>query len=202
MRKKKVWKREKPSELLDINMYEYLNEVGKELRIYNVDISCKEEQIKELIDSSLEVETKKLRHEKELTRDIVIRQGILGTYYSVRNIQIKLEDVLAGLMEIINSNSTCRKVALAILLYKLFVQIKIDLDETEVALCIILWDAEKQTHVMDENVVEIVNKGLDDMHYMKMEEREIYQALNKMIRKGIVAVDAGRYRIATNVRFE
>lgn len=203
MQRGKIWKRHKSSELLNINMREYLNEVEKELRFYDMDISCEEErQIKELIDSSLEVETEKLGHEKELSRDIVIRQGILGTYYSVKNIQVKLVDILEGLLGVIGGNPLDRTAAMVILLYKLFGQMKIDLDEMEVALCVILWDAGRHIQITDENVIEIVNKGLKDMHYIKMEEGRTFQVLNEMIRKGIVTVEAGKYRIATKVRFE
>lgn len=203
MQRGKLWKKYKTSQLLNINMCEYLNEVEKELKFYDMDISCKEEQqIKELIDSSLEVETEKLGHETELSRDIVIRQGIFGTYYSVKNIKLKLVDILEGLLSIIGSNPLYQTVFIVILLHRLFVQMKIDLEEMEVTLCVILWDVGRQIQITDQNVVEIVNKGLNDTHYIKMEEGRTFQVLNEMIRKGIVVVEEGKYRIATKVRFE
>lgn len=182
-------------ELLGIKEEKILCEVQRELEFLDINISVTCEQVKSILNNSMEVKVEEVEQPKEQTRRVYIRKGGVGKFYSVKNIKFYLVDFLEAIYSLLECEKDNRNIMSVFFLMKVLKQCEVELDDLQAIICIILYEETKQIVITDDNLTTIVNYRLNAEGYTEIGHKKIYDVIEELVDLGIVEITAGRYNV-------
>lgn len=200
MRNEKFVRRKDVVDLISFNTENFLCEVQEKLDIWDIQVLSCSEQMKEIINNSIEVDLEELESEKDQTRSIYVCKDGSGKFYAIRNIRFCLFDFIEGIFNLITQEEY-RVIACVFFLCKMMKQMEVDLEDSQVAICVALYIETKQCVVTDENLIKAITDGLSRSSYYEIYEDDIYKDLKELMKLGIIKIEEGRYTLTQKVYF-
>lgn len=200
MQSRKFVKRKDTLDLIDFNTEEFLYEVQEKLDIWDIYILDNTEQMKEIINNSIEVDWEELESQKDQTRGIYVKKDGSGKFISIKNIRFCLFDFLAGIFNLITQNEYW-VVAGVFFLCDIIRQMGVNLEESQAAICVALYIKTKQCVVTDENLIKAITDGLSRSNYCELYEDDIYKDLKELMKLGIIKIEEEKYILTQKVYF-
>lgn len=200
MQSEKFVKRKDAVDLIPFNIDEFLYEVQEKLDVWDIQILSSIEQMKEIINNSIEVDLEELESKKDQTRSIHVKGDGSGKFYSIRNLRFCLIDFIEGIFTLIIQGEYW-VIAGVFFLCKMMKQMEVDLEESQAAICVALYIETKQCIVTDENLIKAITDGLSGSSYCELYEGDICKDLKKLMKLGIIKIEEGRYTVTQKVYF-
>lgn len=200
MQNEKFVRRKDAVDLIAFDTENFLCEVHEKLDVWDIQVLSNSEQIKEIINNSIEVDLEELESEKDQTRCIYVCKDGSGKFYSIRNIRFCLLDFIEGIFSLITQKEYW-VIAGTFFLCKMMKRMEVDLEETQAAICVALYIQAKQCVVTDENLIKVITAGLSESSYCELYEDDICKDLKELMKLGIIKIEEGKYTLAQKVYF-
>ena len=200
MQNEKFVRRKDAVDLIAFNTENFLHKVQEKLDVLDIQVLSSSEQMKEIINNSVEVDLEELELGKDQTRSIYVCKDGSGKFYAIRNIRFCLLDFIEGIFTLITQKEY-RVMAGVFFLCKMMKQIEVDLEDSQAAICIALYIETKQCVVTDENLIKAITDGLSRSSYYELSENDIYKDLKELMRLGIIKIEEGKYTLTQKVYF-
>lgn len=201
MRKVNYEKGWEPADLLKIKVNRYAYEVQEKLGNYNISVQVSSEQVEKLLNDVIDVEIEEVEKEEVTRGSISVRKGGAGKYYSVKNIHLRLSDFLELVFNLYQGDIKSKLIISFIFLFRLMVQLGVDLEEEQTMVCVALYNITKRYTVTDDDVIKYIVGELRESYYIELDKNKIGNILSELIKMGLVSVEEGRYELTQKIVF-
>lgn len=192
-------------ELIGFKYNKYLYEVCCDLKVYDLSMPVDDEQVKALLDKTIKVTLEETNSNVQKTRGealIVIHKDGKGQCFTIKNIQCLIVPFIETCFNIVYASTPpIRFLYATIFLNNLCKQLRVGLDEEEVAVSIALYSMTKQYVVTDENLFTLISKKLDEMEYGGLKEKQLYNIVTRLTDLEIITIENGKYTVSQYVYF-
>lgn len=186
---------ERDIDLLDIDLVQMKRNVQKDCQFEDIVFDCSIDDMKEIMNKAVEIEVEEYADRNHRERGLVRKRNDEGTYISIKNIHISMGSIL----EALNALNDLQPLTIAIFLYNLFQQMRVEINRLQMAVYMILYEEGRRVNITDENILYIIQNQILEYHYENVDRDKIMDTVSELYNKKLIDIENGVYRAVEKV---
>ena len=165
----------------------------------STDSDFSEEALEQVFIRSIEVEYDTEKQDATGNRATVVKKDGSGTNWNIKNVAINRKALLDALLDICEFVLSLSPLAIVRILKNIFEAVQVDLKSDEMFVFWQIYKASKRDTVFVDNILDIVQKAMVVEEYDDLSEKEVRQAVNKLLQLHMLKEKDGQIVVAEKV---